>query len=133
MASEITIKLIANITRTSAGLEYDEAVKTGTKYWDSVLTGRPDSAAKEAADHALSQLLGCRAEVSGRKHTWKEKILKGLTGGKNWPLAANCPPIRCSIRSIDFSATHLDRQIDSGNASDNTKYCDNVHQGDNAQ
>ena len=109
MANEITIKLIANISRIPAGPEYEKAIETGAKYWYSVLAGRPDQAAKEASDLALSQLLGCRADVSGRRHTWREKILKELTGGKNWPLAANCPPIRCSIRSIDFSATHLDR------------------------
>ncbi|MDD1735858.1 MAG: hypothetical protein LUQ21_00125 [Methanothrix sp.] len=73
MANEIAIKLIANITRTSAGPEYDEAIETGAKYWDSVLAGRTDQAAKEAADRALSQLLGCRAEVSGRKHTCGKK------------------------------------------------------------
>ena len=81
MAHEVAVKVIANLTRTSAGPEYDEAVKTSAKYWDSVLAGRPDPAAKEASDRALSQLMGCRAEVSGRKHTWKEKILKWLTGG----------------------------------------------------
>jgi hypothetical protein len=73
--------VIANITRTSTGPEYEKAIETSAKYWYSVLTSRPDSVAKVAADLALSQLLGCRAEVSGRKHTWKEKILKGLTGG----------------------------------------------------
>ena len=82
MANEVAVKVIANITRTSAGPEYEEAIETGTKYWYSVLAGRLDPAAKEAADRALSQLLGCRAEVSGKNHTWKEKILKWLTGGR---------------------------------------------------
>lgn len=81
MANDVAVKVIANITRTSAGPEYEKALETGAKYWDSVLAGRPDPEAKEASDRALSQLLGCRAEVSGRKHTWKEKILKWLTGG----------------------------------------------------
>jgi len=79
LANEVAVKVIANITRTSASPEYDEAVKTGAKYWDSVLAGRPDQAAKEASDLALSQLLGCRAEVSGRKHTWREKILRAFS------------------------------------------------------
>lgn len=79
MANEITIKLIANITRTSAGQEYDEAIEAGAKYWETVLTGRPDQAAKEAADRALSLLMGCQAEVSGRKHTWREKILRAFS------------------------------------------------------
>jgi len=81
LANEVAFKLIANITRISSGQEYEKAIETGAKYWDSVLAGRPDPAAKEAADRALSSLLGCRAEVSGRKHTWKGKILKWLTGG----------------------------------------------------
>lgn len=79
MANEIAIKLIANITRTSTGPEYEEAIELGTKYWETVLTGRPDTAAKEAADLALSQLLGCRVEVSGRKHTWREKIRRAFS------------------------------------------------------
>ena len=81
MANDVAVKVIANITRTSAGPEYEEAIGTGAKYWYSVLAGWPDPEVKKAADRALSQLLGCRAEVSGRKHTWKEKILKWLTGG----------------------------------------------------
>ena len=79
MANEIAVKVIANITRTSAGPEYEKAIETGAKYWDSVLAGRPDQAAKEAADRALSQLMGCRAEVSGRRHTWREKILRAFS------------------------------------------------------
>ena len=78
LAHEVAVKVIANITRTSAGPDYEEVIELGTKYWDSVLAGRPDPAAKEAADRALSQLLGCRAEVSGRKHTWREKILRAF-------------------------------------------------------
>ena len=54
MANDVAVKVIANITRTSTGPEYEEAIETGAKYWDSVLAGRPDPAAKEAADRALS-------------------------------------------------------------------------------
>ena len=79
MANDVAVKVIANITRTSTGPEYEKAIETGAKYWDSVLAGRPDPAAKEAADRALSQLLGCRAEISGRKHTWREKILRAFS------------------------------------------------------
>jgi hypothetical protein len=63
-------------------MDYEKAIELGTKYWDTVLNGRPNPAAKESADRALSQLLGCRADVSGRKHTWKEKFLMVLTGGR---------------------------------------------------
>lgn len=79
MANDIAAKVIANITRTSAGPEYEKAIETGAKYWYSVLAGRPDPAAKEAADRALSQLLGCKAEISGRRHTWKDKILRAFS------------------------------------------------------
>ena len=79
MANDIAVKVIANITRTSAGPEYEKAIETGAKYWYSVLAGRPDPEAKEAADLALSQLLGCRAHVSGRKNTWKDKILRAFS------------------------------------------------------
>ena len=61
MANEVAVKVIANITRTSAGPEYEEAIETGAKYWDSVLAGRPDPAAKEAADRALSQAPGMQS------------------------------------------------------------------------
>ena len=79
MANDVAVKVIANITRTSAGPEYEKALETGAKYWDSVLAGQPDPAAKKAADLALSRLLGCRAEVSGRRHTWREKILRAFS------------------------------------------------------
>lgn len=85
MANEVAVKVIANITRTSAGPEYEEAIETSTRYWETVLAGRPDPAAKEAADRALSQLLGCRAEVSGQKRTWRAKILGELKGGRIGP------------------------------------------------
>ena len=81
MANDIAVAIIAKITRTSTGPEYYEAVEMGTKYWETVLAGRPDPVAKEAADRALSRLLNCRAEVSGRtnKTTWKDKILRAFS------------------------------------------------------
>jgi hypothetical protein len=79
LANEVAVKVIANITRTSTGLEYEKAIETGAKYWCSVLADQTDPEAKKAADLALSQLLGCRAEVSGRKHTWREKILRAFS------------------------------------------------------
>ena len=83
MANDITVAIIAKleITKTRTGPEYHEAVEMGTKYWETVLAGRPDPVAKEAADRALSRLMNCRAQVSGRtkKTTWKDKILRAFS------------------------------------------------------
>ena len=79
MANDIAVAIIGKITKTRTGPEYYEAVETGTKYWETVLAGRPDPVAKEAADRALSTLLNCRAQVSGMKHTWKDKILRAFS------------------------------------------------------
>jgi len=81
LANDIAVAIIGKITKTRTGPEYYEAVETGTKYWETVLAGRRDPAAKEAADRALSRLLNCRAEVSGRtnKTTWKDKILRAFS------------------------------------------------------
>ena len=78
MANDIAVAIISKleITKTCTGPEYYEAVETGTKYWETVIADRPDPAAKEAADRALSRLLNCRAQVSGVKYTWKDKILR---------------------------------------------------------
>ena len=138
MANEITIKLIANITRISTGPNYEEAVELGTRYWETVLAGPPDPAAKEAADKALSRLMGCRAKLSGRKYTWKDKILWALNMKKK-ELALRRPVDLQSgfsmswVPAYDLSAAHLDCQIDSSNASDNTQYCNEIHQCYNAQ
>jgi hypothetical protein len=79
LANEIAVKLTAQFARTSTGPDYDDAIEKGTRYWETVLTGRPNPAAKEASDKALSRLLGCDARISGRKLTWIDKFLKALS------------------------------------------------------
>ena len=85
MANDIAVAIVSKleITKTRTGHEYYEAMETGSKYWESVLAGRPDPVAKEAADRALSRLLNCRAQVSGtvrtNKTTWKDKILRAFS------------------------------------------------------
>ena len=79
MAHDIAAKVIANITPISTGQEFEDAIVTAARYWDTVLTGKPDPEAKVVADRALSKLLGCKASVSGRKHAWKDKILSAFS------------------------------------------------------
>lgn len=83
MARDISAELIDHIPLPDPNLrgspEYDEAVEAGALYWNSVISGRPDLLAKESADRALSRLIGCKASVSGRKHAWKDKILRAFS------------------------------------------------------
>ena len=79
MANEIAVKLTAKFAKTSIEPDYEDAIEKGTRYWETVLIGRPDPAAKEASDKALSKLLGCDARISGRKLTWIDKFLKALS------------------------------------------------------
>lgn len=76
MANDIAKKIIANILRNrpQTGPEYDEAVRTGTEYWLRILESRNSTAAKEAHDAAMTRLLGCRAEVQGRRYNLIERI-----------------------------------------------------------
>lgn len=82
MAHDISSELIDRISlldpNNRGSPEYDEAVEAGALYWASVISGRPDPVAKESADQALSRLLGCKASVSGRRQTWKDKILSAF-------------------------------------------------------
>ncbi len=59
--------LIAKVSRVRSGSEYDAAVKTGIQYWLSVLADKPDLAAKRKHDKAMSALLKCQFEMTGRK------------------------------------------------------------------
>ena len=83
MARDISTELIDRIPLPESILrgspEYDEAVEAGALYWATVIAGRPDPAAKESADRALSRLIGYKASVSGRKHAWKDKILRAFS------------------------------------------------------
>ena len=79
MANEIAVKLTAKFARVSAGPDYEDAIEKSTRYWETVLIGRPDPAAKEASDKALSRLLGCDARISSRKLTWIDKFLRALS------------------------------------------------------
>jgi hypothetical protein len=76
LASDITKKIIANVTRNKpqAGPEYDEAVRTGTEYWTRVLEGKNAIAAKEAHDMAMTRLLGCKTEVRGKRYNFFERV-----------------------------------------------------------
>jgi hypothetical protein len=83
LARDISAELIDHIPLSDMDLrgspEYDEAVEAGALYWASVISGRPDLAAKEAADRALSRLIGCKVSISGRKQAWKDKILRAFS------------------------------------------------------
>ncbi len=59
--------LIAKVCKIREGPEYDEAVRTGKAYWLSVLADRPDHTAKKKHDKAMSALLKCQFEMTGRK------------------------------------------------------------------
>lgn len=59
--------IIAKVSKVRAGPEYDAAVGTGTAYWLSVLADKPDLAAKRKHDKAMSALLKCQFEMTGRK------------------------------------------------------------------
>ncbi len=79
MGKDIATQLIGKITSPTPGPDYERAIETAALYWDSVLAGRPDPKAKAAADRALSHLLGCRAEVRGRRLGLKDKIWRVMT------------------------------------------------------
>jgi len=79
LAHEIAVKLTAKFSRVSAGPDYEDAIEKGTRYWETVLIGRPDPAAKEAADIALSRLLRCNAQVSGRRYSWQDRLLRAFS------------------------------------------------------
>lgn len=79
MANDIAVKLTAKFSRVSSGPDYEEAIEKGTRYWETVLIGRPDPAARAASDKALSKLLGCDARISGMKITWIDKFLRALS------------------------------------------------------
>lgn len=66
-ADLVTKSLIAKVSRVRSGPEYDAAVKTGIQYWLSVLADRPDPTAKKKHDKAMSALLKCQFEMTGRK------------------------------------------------------------------
>ena len=71
--------IIAKVSQTTSGSSYEDAVQKGTVYWELVLAGKDATAAKQAADEALSRLMGCTAHVSGRKLTWKETVLRAFS------------------------------------------------------
>jgi hypothetical protein len=66
-ADLVTKSLIAKVSRVRSGPEYEAAVKTGIQYWLSVLADRPDLTAKKRHDKAMSALLRCQFEMTGRK------------------------------------------------------------------
>lgn len=66
MANNISRGLIQKLT-TRRGPEYDEAVQAGVDYWETVLAGRPNEKLKRIADDALSKLIGCNVQVTGRQ------------------------------------------------------------------
>ena len=78
MAHDISRALISKITKTTSGPEYEEAVTTGAAYWLQVLQGQDSQATKQAHDAAMSRLLGCTANVEGRRLGLKERIAKDL-------------------------------------------------------
>jgi ribulose bisphosphate carboxylase small subunit len=78
LANEIARTIIARLPGIKAGPEYDEAIRTGTAYWETVLAGRPNTAEKQAADEALSRLLRCDAQVSGRRIGLIEKVSRAI-------------------------------------------------------
>jgi hypothetical protein len=78
LAREIAEIIIQRIKDFPPGPEYNEAVRAGAVYWETVLAGKPDLRKKEAADEALSKLLGCRAQVAGRKLGFREMISRAI-------------------------------------------------------
>jgi hypothetical protein len=79
LAEQIATSVIAKILTEQSGPAYEEAVRAGAAYWRLVLDGKDATAAKQEADEALSRLLGCTAQVSGRKLSWKEKIARAFS------------------------------------------------------
>lgn len=76
MAEDLARGIIGKLTPIETGPEYDEAVQAGSLYWLHVLKGKDLAEAKRAADEALSRLLGCRAEISGKKRTLRERLFE---------------------------------------------------------
>ena len=66
-ADLVAKSLIDKVSRVRSGPEYEAAVKTGIQYWLSVLADKPDLAAKKRHDKAMSALLKCQFEMTGRK------------------------------------------------------------------
>ena len=66
------------MSKIDTGPEYEESVRTGAEYWRLVLAGKDATAAKAASDAALSRLLGCSAQVAGRKLGLRERISRAI-------------------------------------------------------
>jgi len=79
LAEDIARCIIAKVSKATAGAAYEDAIQAGVVYWELVLTGKDATAAKQAADEALSRLLGCTVHVLGRKQNLKEKILRAFS------------------------------------------------------
>lgn len=77
-AETIARTLIAKVSKARAGPEYEAAVMAAAVYWDTVMDGEPRPEAKEAADQALSKLLGMRAGMTGRKKSRTENLKRAI-------------------------------------------------------
>lgn len=70
--------IIAKVSKVRAGPEYDAAVGTGTAYWLTVMAGKPDAAAKQRFDEAMSVLIGCRVAVLLKRKTRIENLKRAI-------------------------------------------------------
>lgn len=77
-AETIARTLIAKVSKARDGPEYEAAVQAAAIYWDTVMDGEPRPEAKKAADQALSKLLKCQAEMTGRKKSRTENLKRAI-------------------------------------------------------